>query len=127
MISGLFNSAGYMAAKKLVDAAAARHEAIAGNLANVETPGYKRVDLAPTFTAELQRAIGTKDPSQIAAVQPKFQIDSNAVAQSPDGNTVKLESELVNLQQNMLTHTLGTQLVTSRLLRLRMAITGKPT
>ncbi len=125
MIDGLFNSAGYLTAKKLLDAAALRHEAIAGNLANIETPGYKRVDIAPSFSTELQRAVNSKSPTQIASLQPKLAVDTSAVAQSADGNTVKLETELVNLQQNSLTHALGTQLITGRLLRLRLAITGK--
>jgi len=43
MIDGLFNQTNYVAAKKMLDATALRHEAIASNLANLETPRYKRV------------------------------------------------------------------------------------
>ncbi len=124
MIDGLFNSSGYLAVKKLLDAVALRHEAIASNLANIETPGYKRVDIAPSFGNELQRALASHNDGNIAAIQPKLEVDSTAVAQSPDGNTVKLESELVNMQQNTLNHTLATQLISARLLKLRLAITG---
>jgi len=125
MIDALFNQSNYVAAKKLLEAAVMRHEALANNLANIETPGYKRVDVAPSFGAELQRALATQDATAIASVEPKLEVDSTAVAQSPDGNTVKLENELVNLQQNTLNHELATQLITDRLVRLQMAITGR--
>lgn len=116
MIDALFNNTNYAVTKKLLDAATLRHEAIAGNLANLETPGYKRVDLSPSFATELQRAAATRDPALIAAVQPKLE---------GTGAAVELETELTNMQQNTLTHTLGTQLISGALLRLRLAITGR--
>jgi flagellar basal body rod protein FlgB len=42
-----------------------------------------------------------------------------------DGNTVHLENELMQLNQNAVTHTLETQLVSTMLSRMRLAITGK--
>src|SRR5437868_147119 len=66
MIEGLFNQPSYLAAKKTLDAVAVRQEAIASNIANLETPGYKRVDLAPTFRAELDRACASGDAREIA-------------------------------------------------------------
>ena len=125
MIDALFSSANYVAAKKLLDATALRHEAIASNLANVETPHYKRVDVAPTFNAELRQAIASRDATSIAGVQPQIAPDSTALAARHDGNTVQLESELMKLNQNYLEHSLETQLVTGNLLRLRLAITGR--
>lgn len=125
MIDGLFNQSNYLAAKRMLEATALRHEAIAGNLANIETPGYKRVDVAANFMTELHQAIASQDPARISSVQPKLELDPHAVAQSPDGNTVNLETELTNLQQNTLAHTLETQLISSSLLKLRLAITGR--
>ena len=49
MIQSLFNQSNYVVTKKLLDATVLRHQAIAGNLANVETPNYKRIDVAPSF------------------------------------------------------------------------------
>lgn len=110
----------------MLDATALRHEAIASNLANLETPHYRRVDVNPSFTAELRQAMETRDSAQIGALQPTLAVDANAIARGRDGNTVQLESELVKLNQNTLAHTLETQLVTGQLLRLRLAITGRP-
>jgi flagellar basal-body rod protein FlgB len=125
MIEGLFSQPNYLMAKKSLDAIQLRHEAIASNLANLETPGYKRLDIAPSFKSELDRACTSHDPRQLAALKPQLAVDTNAVAQSRDGNTVGLESELLQLSKNTLAHTLETQLVTGSLLRLKLAITGK--
>ena len=125
MIDGLFNQSGYAGAKKMLDLSALRHEAIASNLANLETPHYRRVDVSPKFTEELQQALASRDPARIASVQPEMAPDLNAVAQRKDGNTVELETELLKLNQNFMEHQLGTQLVTGALLKLRMAITGR--
>lgn len=125
MIEGIFSQPNYQAAKKMLDAVALRHEAIANNLANLETPGYKRIDLSPSFQMELQRATAARDPQQIASLKPTLALDPTAVANSRDGNTVKLESELMQLHQNTVAHTLETQLITGTLTRLKLAITGR--
>jgi flagellar basal-body rod protein FlgB len=126
MIDSLFNQTNYVAAKKMLDATALRHEALASNLANLETPRYKRVDVAPSFADELQQAVASKDAGAIAGVQPQLAVDSTAVATRKDGNTVQLESELLKLNQNFMEHQLETQLVSGALLKLRLAITGRP-
>jgi flagellar basal-body rod protein FlgB len=127
MIDGLFNQTNYVAAKKLLDFTALRHEAIASNLANVETPHYKRVDIAPSFATELRQALASSDPARVAETRPQLAADPTAVSQRKDGNTVDLESELLRLNQNYLEHQLETQLVSGTMLKLRMAITGRPT
>ena len=126
MIDALFNQTNYVAVKKMLDATALRQEAIASNLANLETPNYQRLDLNPSFAADLRQALGSQDPTRAQALQPTLAVDPNASASNLDGNTVQLETELLNLNQNTLAHALETQLVTGQLLRLRLAITGRP-
>ena len=125
MITGLFSQPNYLAAKKLLDATALRHEAIASNLANLETPNYKRLDVAPSFQTELRQAMSSPGASQLSGVQPHLAVDADAVANTRDGNTVQLETELTQLSKNFLAHTLETQLITGSLLKLRLAITGR--
>lgn len=126
MIEALFNQPNYAATKKMMDATALRHEAIASNIANIETPNYKRIDIAPTFQAELNAALGTRDARKISSLSPAVVEDQTAVAANRDGNTVQLETELLKLNENTLAHTLETHLVTGALLKLRLAITGRP-
>jgi flagellar basal-body rod protein FlgB len=124
MINAIFNQPAYTAAKQMLDATAVRHQAIASNLANLETPNYRRVDLSPTFQAELQQAIASGNPNRTSPLKPTLEVDSTALVSSADGNTVQLENELLQLNQNTLAHSVETQLVTGPLLRLRLAITG---
>lgn len=125
MVEALFNEPNYLAAKKTLDAVALRQEAIASNIANLETPGYKRLDLAPSFQAELDRACAGGDSRQITSLQPSLAADSTTAATGRDGNNVSLEKEMAALNQNELVHNLETQLVSNMLLRLRTAITSK--
>jgi len=125
MIEALFNQPGYVGAKKMLDATVLRHAALASNLANLETPHYQRVDVAPSFHADLKRAIAGGSVAQIASLQPRLAVDTDAIASGRDGNTVHLENELMQMSQNTVQNTFETQLVSSALLRLRVAITGR--
>ena len=125
MIDGLFSDSNYLAAKRMMGVTVMRHEAIASNLANVETPNYKRMDVSPTFESQLRQAVASRDPEQIAGIQPQLSVDTQAISGRNDGNTVQLETELMKLNQNMVEHALETQLVTNRLTTMRLAITGK--
>ena len=125
MIEALFNQPNYLAAKKTLDAVVLRQDAIANNIANLETPGYKRVDLTPTFESELERATASGNPEEINSLKPTLTVDASAVPSSRDGNTVHLQNELMQLNENAVEHSLETQLVSGMLQRMQMAITGK--
>jgi flagellar basal-body rod protein FlgB len=106
----------------MLDATVLRQEAIASNLANIETPNYKRVDVAPAFATELSRAVAGGGVNNVQQLKPTVSVDQTAVAQNRDGNTVQLEKELTHLQKNMVAHHLQTQMITGTLSKLRSAI-----
>lgn len=126
MIDALFSQTNYAAMKKMLDATALQHQAIASNLANVEKPGYKRLEINSSFASELKSAIGSRNSAQIQNLQPSLAVDATAISNTRDGNTVQLEKEMMKLNQNTISHALETQLITGQLLRLRLAITGRP-
>lgn len=79
--------------------ASARQSAVAGNVANADTPGYKARDAAPfadTY-AELGMGIRATRPGHIGgANHPQAVALTDAGGQaSPNGNTVSLETEMV--------------------------------
>ncbi len=125
MIEGLFNLTNYQSAKKLMDVTEMRQRAIASNIANVETPGYKRVDVPKSFQEELRQAISTKDKSAISSLQPRIETDAFAIARTKDGNTVQIENEMLRLNENAMEHQMEVRLVNGTLSYLKMAITGK--
>ncbi len=125
MIEAMFNQPNYLAANKTLDGVALRQEAINNNLANLETPGYKRVDLAPNFEQQLEKAAASNDAQQISSLSPSLTVDPTATAASKDGNNVHLEQELMRMNQNAMTHSLETQMVSNMLAKMRLAISGK--
>jgi len=125
MIDSIFQLHNYQAAKKLMDVTHLRQQALAANLANVETPGYRRVDIAPGFRSELQRALGQRDTAGLRNLKPRLVVDPSAHARNRDGNTVQLETELMKMNQNSMEHALEARLVTGTLKYLRHAITGR--
>lgn len=125
MIDALFTNENYQVARQLLDASELRHQAIAANIANAETPGYKRVDLAPDFNAQLRRAVQEGAAGAGNLPTPKLVEDASARAVRPDGNNVELEGELLALARNGSEHGFLTQVVSSNLRSLRVAITGR--
>ncbi len=124
MIEALFQSTNYQIARQMMDATVMRQQAIAANIANAETPGYKRVDLAPSFASQLQAAM-QRGPGEMQKLQPQLVEDPTAKAMRPDGNNVEIESELTLLGRNSTEYNFLAQVVTGNIRSLRTAITGK--
>lgn len=124
MLDAIFSSQNYQVARQMMDAAVLRHQALAANIANAETPGYKRIDVAPNFASELKAAI-ERGPGALQNVVPKLAEDLAAKSMRPDGNNVQIENELTLLGKNSSEFNFLAQVVSGNLRSLRMAITGK--
>jgi len=127
MIDELLARENYELTKRLLDAAALRHEALATNLANIETPGFKRLDLAPDFAQQLDKYANSGDAAVLETLQPRIAEDLTARAVRPDGNNVQLDRELLEMNRNALEYDLLTQFASDSLKRLKTAITGRVT
>lgn len=123
MIESLFSSTNYLATKRLLDAAAVRHEALATNIANVETPGFKRSDLAKDFSTEFAAHLRAGDLA--AAPTPKLAPDLTSSSQRKDGNNVELDKELLAMSKNEIEYDTLTEFVSGSIKQLRLAITGR--
>lgn len=124
MIDPIFQSNNYQLARKLLDAAVLRQEAVAANIANAETPGYRRIDIAPDFAQQLKAAVGTGNVNT-AGLQPHLMVDANARSMRPDGNTVEIEKELLTMNRNAVEYDYLSEIVSGNLKQLRLAITGR--
>ncbi len=127
MIEQLFNDGAYAVSKQLMDLSVARHEVLAANIANAETPGYRRIDLAPDFAAKLQEQIRDGNVGQLSSKDIPFEVDRKAMSVRADGNTVQLDEELLKLSSNTLEFDVMSEFVSGSLKQLRMAITGRTT
>jgi flagellar basal-body rod protein FlgB len=126
MVASLFNSDNYTAVKKMMDVSALRHASIASNLANVSTPGYKRVDLSRSFEEELNASIKSRDADVIAEASPRTEVDTYTASTRADGNNVQIDSELLGLTKNTMNFNVLTEFASGSLKQLRHAIVGRP-
>jgi flagellar basal-body rod protein FlgB len=126
MLDPIFQTDNYQLARKLLDASVLRQEAIATNIANAETPGFRRLDLAPDFATQLKARMASGDfAASAGTLQPTLAEDQTARSVRPDGNTVELERELVAMDRNSVDFDFASQVVTWNLKQLKVAILGK--
>ena len=96
---------------KAADGAWARNEAIANNIANVDTPGYKRQDVS--FETELQhalkaskyRSLDTKVAEanlHLNRLEPRVYTDIPNWSYRMDKNNVDIDTENVELASNQI-------------------------
>jgi flagellar basal-body rod protein FlgB len=126
MIDPLFHTDNYQLARKLLDAAVLRQEAIATNVANAETPGFRRLDIAPDFAAQLKSRMAAGDFGRNAhSIRPTLAEDQTARSVRPDGNTVEIERELLVMNRNAVEYEYLTNVVSGNIKQLKMAMTGR--
>ena len=94
---------------RAADAAWQRNEAISNNIANVDTPGYKRQDVA--FESVLQQALGNNRYESmddkvanvnLSRLRGRAYVDYANYSYRLDGNNVDIENENVMLAENQL-------------------------
>ncbi len=125
MLSKVFNERGFAALEKGLEALSLRQRVIADNIANANTPGFKKSEVS--FASELIRFLDERG-RQLGPVgagasvfRPKvFRIA--ATSQRLDGNNVDIEEEMAKLAENTMLYEATTRQISSELARLRMAI-----
>ena len=94
---------------RAADAAWQRNEAISNNIANVDTPGYKRQDVA--FESVRQQALGNNRYQSmddkvanvnLSRLRGRAYVDYANYSYRLDGNNVDIENENVMLAENQL-------------------------
>jgi flagellar basal-body rod protein FlgB len=107
---------------KLLDAANLRHNVIAQNVANVNTPGYRRLDVS--FEDALARALGSQGEAKALAIKPEV-VEGTPDVERPDGNTVDMDAEMGRLSKNTLLYRVFAQVLAGELATMRSAIAGR--
>lgn len=119
--------------EKGLDAASLRQKVINHNIANVDTPGYKRYDT--DFQKELSAAIKSSE-TKLKKTNPKH-LPSNPLNAEPqvikdtatylreDQSNVDLDQEMVELAKNSLYYNSLAQLASQRLKTWNMVISGR--
>ena len=89
-----------LALERTIAGASQRHNALAANIANASTPGYRRVDV--DFHGALAAALGSSDAKHtVESTAFTTQTDSIGVTQA-DGNSIDIDNESAKLAANAL-------------------------
>lgn len=114
---------------KAADASWKRETVISNNIANVNTPGYKRKDLnfQGVLTEELGRCkhesldskVSDVDPSRL---DPQIYVDSANYSYRMDGNNVDIDTENVELASEQIRYEGLTDCINSEFERMKAVI-----
>lgn len=104
MLEKILNTNAFLTAQAALDGLATRHAAISSNIANVNTPGYKRIEVP--FEAALARAVRENVNACGLPCRPTLDFTPPVVRDPSvgraDGNNVDIERETVQLADNTL-------------------------
>ncbi|MGL4562400.1 MAG: flagellar basal body rod protein FlgB [Brevinema sp.] len=107
--------------EKGLQASLVRRNLIANNIANVDTPGYKRAELS--FESQLRRAVASEYPSKFEAyktddrhisfdkkidfttVQPRINVEYDTTYRN-DGNNIDIDREAADAAKNTMHYNL---------------------
>jgi flagellar basal-body rod protein FlgB len=108
-----------LALERAIEGAGKRHEALAANLANANTPGYQRVDVDfhDTLAAALENG-----SEALSGVTFSSAPDPTAGAVRADGSTVDVDVESAKLAANALEHQAAVQVAHARIGILKAAM-----
>lgn len=102
-----------------IQAEGLRQRAIASNMANIETPGYRRIDVK--FDELLAKALNGSRTADLDKLEPEFFEPRNTPI-GEDGNDVSMEAEVGNLLKNSLRHTAYVRLLAKKFAQIEAAI-----
>lgn len=103
----------------LMNVAELRHRVISQNLANVNTPGYERLDVE--FEQALSEAMQNSGKGRSESVEARIITDDSLSARA-DGNNVDVDLELGQLNKNAMLFQMSSQLLKSQFDAMRRAI-----
>jgi flagellar basal-body rod protein FlgB len=136
MLSGLFQKTTIPVLEQVVNFSQARHNVLAGNIANVDTPGYEARDLSvEDFRNRLTEAIKQRGrpASGRSPGEPAMQgdlllarvADNSKTILRHDKTKVGMEHQVTEMVKNQMQHNLALTVMTSQFRLLQAAISGR--
>jgi flagellar basal-body rod protein FlgB len=143
MLSSLFDSSAIPVLEQVVSFTQARHGVLAGNIANMDTPGYRTRDLSPdAFQENLKEALEASKRRPASQSESDFvspghlrphreSADFSKVRDSiksilyHDDSDVSLERQVAEISKNQAQHNLALTIMNAQFRLLRAAITER--
>jgi len=105
-----------------IKAESLRQKTIANNVANLQTPGYRRVDVK--FKELLAKALDSSGAVDLNEIEAQIYQPKNTAVKS-NGNDVSLEVEVGEMVKNTLRHKAYIRLLQKKYRQLELAINVK--
>jgi flagellar basal-body rod protein FlgB len=103
-----------------IEAESLRQKAIANNIANLETPGYRRIDVK--FEELLAKALeSSSELKDISEIEPQVYQPKQTPVKA-NGNDVSFEAEVGEMVKNTLRHKAYIRLLGKELKQIELAI-----
>jgi flagellar basal-body rod protein FlgB len=134
MIDGLFQSTTLPALEEVAKFSQRRHEVLAGNVANLDTPGYRARDLS---VSEFERSLAASIERQVHGPAASESVSPGATGPDAephramehlvyhDGSDINLERQVTEISKNQSMHNLAIALMRSQFSTLKAAITER--
>ncbi|TWT86526.1 flagellar basal body rod protein FlgB [Pseudobythopirellula maris] len=147
VINQMFDRSAIPVLEQVVNFSQARHGVLAGNIANLDTPGYKTRDLSPEkFQESLRQAVDGRHARSSASRSAMLQGAELTVAGPPradlddfsgvresirsieyhDRSDISLEQQIAEITKNQSQHNLAINLMSAQFRLLRAAISESP-
>lgn len=106
--------------EKALDTSWLRNEVISQNIANVDTPGYKKKSV--TFEQQLNDAFEKNSKNNIDEIEPKVIQENTNLNYRLDGNNVDVDIEMSQMAKNTIKYNVLTQSLNSTFRRMKSVI-----
>ncbi len=107
---------------KLLDLTTAKNKVIANNIANTNTPGFKKFEVS--FQKELRKAVESKNINKVKDIQESITMSKDKSTRE-DGNNVDLDKELVTFYQMSDRHNIYLEILSKKFKGMITAIQGR--
>ena len=132
MLSTMFSSSAIPVLEQVVNFTEARHNVLAGNIANLDTPGYRTRDLPPAvFQKRMKAALEQRDQvggevSDGQRTKAVHEVGSSmrSILRHDDNNT-SLENQVAEMTKNQMQYSLAMSIMTSQFRLLQAAVSEK--
>lgn len=134
MFNGLFDATTIPVLEQVVSFAQDRHQVLSGNIANIDTPGYRTRDLPPEqFEASLRQALRRRDQNAATGLagyqrpgDPFSDVreDVKTMVRHDESN-VGFETQITEVAKNQMTHNLAMSVLNNQLQLLGAAISER--
>lgn len=135
MFPSLFRTSTIPVLEQVLSFTQARHSVLAGNIANLDTPGYRVRDLSPeAFEDRLKEAISVDQQPPLTSSPGEAALSAGSiedVASAPDeflyhdDSTGNLESQVSQIAKNQMQHNVALAILTSQFRLLQTAISER--